>query len=86
MMIGTNTQLMKLNQIITTKMCISLISLRCENFADFVLRDFGSWFFSCNHYNSKCWAILDFVFCSVLISITTVSDHMMYNSYCSNIV
>ena len=52
-------QLMKLNQI-TTKLCIEVISLRCENFVDFVVRDFESWNFSCNHYNCKCWVILDY--------------------------
>ena len=58
-MVETNTRLMKLNQIIT-KMCILLISLRCENFVDFVFRDFGNWIFTCNHYNGKCWVIFDY--------------------------
>ena len=49
-MIERNTQLMKLNQI-PTKMCIQVISLRCDNFVYFVFCHFENWFFSCNHYN-----------------------------------
>ena len=43
-MVETNARLMKLNQI-TIKMCIYLISLCCENFVDFVFRDFENFFF-----------------------------------------
>ena len=59
-MVETSTGLMKLNQI-TTKMFIKLISLRCENFVEFVFREFEN--FSCDHYNGKSWVILDYGLC-----------------------
>ena len=43
-MVETYIPSMKLNQI-TIKMCILLISLSCENFVDFVFRNFQNWVF-----------------------------------------
>ena len=59
MVVKTSTGLMELNQI-TTKMCIKFLSLHCENLVKFVFRDFENWIFSCNHYNGKCFVILDY--------------------------
>ena len=55
-MVETNTRLMKLSRYTTN------ISLHhSKNFIDFVFRDFENLMFSSNHYNGKCWFILDYL-------------------------